>query len=369
MILKQSGQKTALNLFDVADSSQKETTLSKILAYLMSNELVAFEGVLNALHIDLAGSTVATAWDTSKISIEKTYTATELNNEGRGGRTDIEIEFNDGKQDFHIIIECKTKSGKATIEQYQLYKPIFEGKRHAKCVFAYLSHQSGINLLGDCDEITVVDLTWRDLINFLFQQANEPNNPRSELNDFLEYYERSYGTTRQKEILVQDLGNGTEIRRLQDCVYRRDKVNGSPLYFAPYITNKGARNGPYPAGLCQISKILGIITTQHDKMVWTNIEASCNNFLSNLQEYRRQPLMEKWKRAIELGEHGNATGQLTYYFLDEPTVISPALRKDNIQGEGRGQGWIAAMIPKNRTITFADLLEQINKQKSKETEL
>ena len=369
MILKQSGQKTALNLFDVADSSRKETTLSKILAYLMSNELVAFEGVVNALQIDLAGSAIATAWDTSKISIERTYAATEMNNEGKGGRTDIEIEFNDGEQNYHIIIECKTESGKATIEQYQLYKPIFEGKQNTKCIFAYLSHQSGINLLGDRDEITVIDLTWRDLINFLMQKSNEPNNPRSELTDFLEYYERSYGTTRQKEILVQDLGNSREIRRLSNCVYRRDKVNGSPLYFAPYITNKGARNGPYPEGLCQISKILGIITTQHDKMVWANIEASCNNFSSIIKDVRRQPLMEKWKRAIELEEHGNAEEQLTYYFLDEPIVIAPALRKDRIHGERRGTGWIAAMIPKNRTITFADLLEQINKQKSREPEL
>lgn len=362
-ILKQSDQKTALNLFDVADSSRKETSLSKILAYLMSTELAAFEGMLNTLEITIERTTHEKAWRSSKISIENSYTADELGSGRKGGRTDIEIIFSDGDKKYDIIIECKTKAGKATIDQYQLYKPVFDQRQSTDRMFVYLSHQSGINLLSD-DKIKVIDVTWRDLINSLSAQLDEFDQPRSELTDFLEYYERSYGMTQQKEILVQDLGDETEIKRFQNCVYRRDKVNRSPLYFAPYITRKGAQHSIYPEGMSQISKILGIITSSRESMVWENIKASCENFVSKLSKKNGDDLLKKWEDAVELRSHADVPEQVTYYFLDEPTTINPSLLKDNNRGEGQGKGWIAAMIPKNRMITFASLLEQMNKQRS-----
>ena len=363
MILKHEGQSSPLNLFDVADSARKETSISKILAYLISRELSAFAGTLEAFQISLSRSTLIQAWESSKISIENPYSRTALGNAEKGGRTDIEIKFNDGVQKYYVIIECKVKSGKATIDQYLQYKPLFEREHNTTCIFVYMTHQSGINIIEAEENITVIDLTWRDLINSLSKHAHTPDQARTELDDFLEYYERSYGTTEQKEILVQDLGDPTEIERFQNCVYRRDKVRGAPLYFAPYITKKGAKNSSIPEGLSQISKILGIITIDSGKMEWVNIEASCAKFVSHFSEEKGKNLLKKWGKAIKLGEDKIVPEQLTHYFLDEPTTISPPLQKDSSKGEGRGQGWIAAMIPKNRTITFSTLLEQMNKQR------
>ena len=58
---------------------------------------------------------------------------------------------------------------------------------------------------------------------------------------------------KQKEILVQDVGNEEDDRFTNFYVYRRDKISGTPLYFAPYFT----KSSNQPEGISHLSKVLG----------------------------------------------------------------------------------------------------------------
>ena len=215
--------------------------------------------------------------------------------------------------------------------------------------FVFLTHQSGINLLEKNTDIKVIDLNWRKLISdFSSIEVFPSTESEAELNDFLNYYERRYGMSNQKEILVQDLSEPDQIEKYKYGLYRRDKVKGSPLYFAPYFTNK--TDDP---GLGSISKILGIITTQN--IEWQNVKPTCERFLENAsyKKDEKKRHLERWKRAVNSKDDTlKKDTEATYYFLDGMTPIQPRLKKG---------GKLVSQIPKNYTITFAELLIEYNK--------
>ncbi len=347
-------KKSYLNLFDILDSTRKETNLSKVLAYLAGVDPKVIRALCKLLDIKLEQK--SSSWFKSlDIKIEKSYKAAELNDSDKGGRTDIEIEFTDKETRYFLIIECKVGSGKATREQFELYKPIYDKKEDDKYkkFFVFLSHQSGINLHGGDNNLNIIDITWRELINEL---ADQNPNAGEELDEFLKYYERSYGMANQKEILIQDVGLDSEIRRYQNGVYRRGKVNGSPLYFAPYFTRGNLAN--LDEGIPSLSKILGIITIKNIK--WELVQDTCEKLIENSfsnEEFplKKKELLPKWQAALEI-ENDIQGEDATYYFLDSPVKLQANLLKDKSGKKGRGKGWIAAMIPKNRCVTFADFL-------------
>lgn len=348
MKIKEKDQKNSLhNLFDIADSTKKETNLSKIIAYLVSKHSTVFEKFLEAIDIKLE-SNRDDCLKTAVIEIEKSFEK-EKSGQYKRGRTDIEIEFTDNNKKYYIIVECKVSSNKATSEQYINYQHLLMKKNAHQKYFVFLTHQSGINLLEKNTDIKVIDLNWRKLISdFSSIEVFSSTETEAELNDFLNYYERRYGMSNQKEILVQDLSETDQIVKYKYGLYRRDKVKGSPLYFAPYFTNK--TDDP---GLGSISKILGIITTQN--IEWQNVKPTCERFLENAsyKKDEKKRHLERWEKAVNSKDDTlKKDTEATYYFLDDMTPIQPRLKKG---------GKLLSQIPKNYTITFAELLIEYNK--------
>jgi len=348
MKIKEKDQKNSLhNLFDIADSTKKETNLSKIIAYLVSKHSTVFEKFLEAIDIKLE-SNPEDCLKAAVIEIEKSFKK-EKSGQYKRGRTDIEIEFTDNNKKYYIIVECKVSSNKATSEQYINYQHLLLKKNAHQKYFVFLTHQSGINLLEKNTDIKVIDLNWRKLISdFSSIEVFPSTESEAELNDFLNYYERRYGMSNQKEILVQDLSEPNQIEKYKYGLYRRDKVKGSPLYFAPYFTNK--TDDP---GLGSISKILGIITTQN--IEWQNVKPTCERFLENAsyKKDEKKRHLERWEKAVNSKDETLKKDiEATYYFLDDMTPIQPRLKKG---------GKLLSQIPKNYTITFAELLIEYNK--------
>lgn len=348
-IKKEAHRSSFLNLFDILDSRKKETNLSKVLAYIISKDAEAFKALLDLLGIKISQN--------AKTCLTSAHIGIETPTKNKKGRTDIEISFTDAGQRYFIIIECKVSSGKATRNQYKLYKGEYNecGSKDKK-FFVFLSHQNGINLIGDSD-IKVIDLNWRELINRLAR--SKPKNG-SDLDEFLKYYERRYGMANQREILVQDISNSSDIKRYENYVYCRSKVHGAPLYFAPYRTRKGRATGK--EGINTISKILGIITASD--VNWEMVEETCRSIAHNAypkeeSKKHREKLLEKWETAVNTLRSNSP--DRTYYFLDEPIQLTAALRKDGTSKKGMSKNWIAGMVPPNRCVTFSEFLKRYGK--------
>lgn len=338
MKIKDNKQKaTFLDMFDVMDSTRKETNLSKILSYIISKNPYAFKKMVNTIigqNKILKGKRADLLLKNSSIIIEKSYTNEQLAIKKGSGRTDIEIKiYNKNELQFFIIIECKVHKNKATNTQFEKYKNIFKLKENSNVnfkYFVYLSNQSGINLIGDND-VKQVDLNWRELINSLSEIKDTSHNFQADLNKFLNYYERSYGMSNQKEILIQDVGLSTEIDRYFNNIYRRKKVNGSPLYFAPYFTRNSKQQ---TEGITHISKILGIITT--NDISWEKVKDNCEKFIELYDKNCKHKieLLRKW----EDGLNGDAEflsnpelqkkSYLNYLILNK--INSKIIKKANI---------------------------------------
>ena len=150
--------------------------------------------------------------------------------------------------------------------------------------------------------------------------------------------------------LIQDLGNKNEIKRFRKYqVYRRDVVFGSPLYFAPYFTKRA--NQKEGEGICFLSKILGILSLKPK-----NIE----NFRDDLMKFSNHSkgLTEKWIDGVKT-IYADTEKVFSFFFLDEPLKLSHPLKKDKTRKKGRGKDWIAAMIPKNRCVSFLEFARRI----------
>ena len=99
IILQHAGHESPFNLFDVADSARKETTLSKIFGIFDQSRACGIRKNVRSFPNPSVTISLKKAWDSSKMSIENAYSSTELGKAEKGGHTDIEIEFNDGIQD------------------------------------------------------------------------------------------------------------------------------------------------------------------------------------------------------------------------------------------------------------------------------
>ncbi len=127
-------------------------------------------------------------------------------------------------------------------------------------------------------------------------------------------------------------------------LYRRDMTFGTPLYFAPYFTR-----GKFKIeGIAYISKILGILTMEPNEN--TSLESDLNYFTKD------KKLIGKWKEGIQFAP---IQEKLTFYFLDNPFEFNKPLLKDKGKHKGVGKGWISSKIPKNRTVSFIDLIKHI----------
>jgi len=383
MEIKNYNQKnTYYNLFDVMDSTGKETNLAKFLAYMMSKHPCVLKRVIQLIintvnfkdkvicESKIKGKNAKKILERSDIGIEHCYSKEDLNSED-SGRTDIEIKIYDdtkSKIDIFFVLECKVHSNKATIEQFEKYKNIFKLKDNEADFqfFVYLSDQNGINLFDN--DIIIIDLNWRDIINSLYVFQD----PDDEIMQFINYFERSYGMSNQKEILIQDLGVEKEIERYNNYVYRRDKVNGSPLYFAPYFTRK---KNKAIEGIYSISKILGIITTNDIK--WEKVTNSCKQFLEmvrykddegiKLFDQYYDEILKKWEKGVKDVENFMADKEMQ---REEVLKIlrekDDELTKRNIQKENGKESKYAKSI-KNLKKEIDDLKEvQATSEKIKE---
>ena len=155
----------------------------------------------------------------------------------------------------------------------------------------------------------------------------------------------------QKEILIQDVSAKDEVNRYKNRVYRRGKVSGSPLYFAPYFTNKNEVDDS--RGINGIRKILGIITTKN--INWEKVHPTCKKFLDqikNMKDDDKKEHLKDWKKALENDNIGEK--ETTYFFLGDEVEIQPSLKK-------RPREFLMPQITRNYTLSFAELLSEHNK--------
>ncbi|MFQ5754309.1 MAG: hypothetical protein ACE5HI_20175 [bacterium] len=175
------------------------------------------------------------------------------------------------------------------------------------------------------------------------------------VQNFSKFAMKGFKMREQKEILVQDLGDTNEIKRFREFqVYRRDVISGSPLYFSPYFTRSA--NQSEGEGLSYLSKILGILTVSPKDVL---------NFKDDLSKFAGDPsLVEKWITGVNLDKEKENDKTFTYFFLAEPLRLNVPLIKDGTNKKGRGKNWIAAMIPKNRCVTFEEFTRRLMEEKN-----
>lgn len=322
-IKRQNYKGTTLNRFDLLGND--ETGLSKAFAYLLAAEPSIFYQFLRELGIR--------AQNTESNFKEVTI---DIERKRQEGRTDIEIH-SPGK--FHIIVECKVGSNRIKDQRSQ-YLPCFENE--PKRVLCFITQERDCNREVSSG-IDIHYKGWLDIIGLV-----EPKDfNRSEIvSEFASYATRGFKMRDQKEVLIQDLSKPDEIKRYKEnFIYRRDITFGSPLYFAPYFT----RAANETEGITYLSKVLGVLTVHPQDIA--SFEDELLVYADNDKE-----LVQKWIAGIE---PGNSKESKTYYFLAAPVRLSKPLLKDGGREIGRGRGWIAAMIPKNRCVTFEEFTRRM----------
>jgi hypothetical protein len=154
-------------------------------------------------------------------------------------------------------------------------------------------------------------LSWLEIFQKL--QAIKDTTPLS--HQFLLFFERNYFKMQQKEILVQDISDLNEMKLLEDSlIYKRDKVVGIPLYFAPYFT-QGSGIEP---GISRLYRVLAVFYAKTDEENWliqTYDYLGKNVELKNVKEDN----LNKWKAGLKTIE-SSGTG-FNFYFLDEPVTL------------------------------------------------
>ncbi len=346
MLIKNSDSKLkCISHFDLLGT--KETALCKALAYTISKDTDVFLDILSTLFNIRRDNK---NFISSSIQIEKAY---------KSGRTDIEIKFNKDDKTYHIIFECKVKRNTVGAIQNGKYVGCFDKNTHKK-ILCFLTQDVPSNRIIPEAKDNNIDIKYYNWSNIL--SIMESIQKKSEtVQDFINYFNKGYKMKTFKEILVQDLGDNNEINRLaKNFIYRRDSITGTPLYFAPYFTKKQSTE---TEGLNRIYDIVGVITgTAAD--ILANIE-QINGFaeMHSEEKEEQKKRIEIWKSGIEIDSKDEK--EHTYYFLGTPQSLGKSLLKDGGTEKGRGKNWIAAMIPKNRCITFKDLLAQMNKPEQK----
>lgn len=326
MILKRvETHKTSYNLLDLLGTD--ENALSKAFAFLLATDKDCYFQFLQ--HLDIRVKNTEINYKQSTITIQK---------KRKEGITDIEITQSDK---YHIIVECKIRKGKVDKQRTQ-YLPSFNKNAQHK-LLCILTQERDTNKQIE-DDVTIRNTSWLEIIelynnkHFLHKQI---------ASDFLKFATKNYKMRELKEILIQGLGDQTEIKRFNDYrVYRRDQTFGTPIYFAPYF-NRGSGQ---IEGITKLSKILGILTFK---------PGDVENYRSDLESFSKDKnIVDTWMKGIKLGKDNKNT-VYTYYFLDEPLTFTKPLKKDGGIKKGRGKNWIAANIPRNRCVSFTDFIKHI----------
>ncbi len=326
MILKRAEtEKTSYNLLDLLGAD--ENALSKAFAFLIATDKDCYFQFLQ--HLDIRVKNTESNFKQATVIIQK---------KRKEGVTDIEITQ---AYKFNVIVECKIGKGKVDKQRTQ-YLPSFDKNTQHK-ILCILTQERDTNKQIEND-VTIRNTSWLEIIelynnrHFLHKQL---------VSDFLKFATKNYKMRELKEILIQGLGDKTEIQRFnQFKVYRRDKTFGTPIYFAPYF-NRGSGQ---IEGITKLSKILGILTFK---------PVDIENFRSDLESFSEdKKTVDTWMNGINLGKDNKNT-VYTYYFLDEPLTFNNPLKKDGGIEKGRGKNWIAANIPRNRCVSFTDFIKHI----------
>lgn len=322
-IKHRSYNSTTLNRFDLLGSD--ETGLSKAFAYLLSVEPIILFKFIRSLGVKSKN----TKANFKELSID-------IERKRQEGRTDIEIYQ---PEKFHIIIECKVKTNRIKNQRNQ-YLPSFENTPQKILCFITQERDNTRELSKD---VNVYYKGWFDIIDVIEQEDFDSSEI---IKEFVSYITKGFKMRNQKEVLIQDLSKPDEISLFRDNhIYRRDVTFGSPLYFAPYFT----RAAQGIEGISHLSKVLGVLSIKPQDI---------KTFVDELHVYADNDefLVKKWLLGIEEIESDQP---VTYYFLAPPVLLNKPLLKDGGKEVGRGKGWIAAMIPKNRCVTFEEFTKRI----------
>ncbi|WP_299885876.1 PD-(D/E)XK nuclease family protein [uncultured Lacinutrix sp.] len=326
MIIKETGQNhSILNRFSLL--GKNEVALSKGFAFVLGSEREAMFSFLKHLGIKLKN----TENNFSKIKVE-------IERKRDRNRTDIEISY---PNRFHIIIECKVRKGKVTEQRTQYIRDFNpECPQNILCFIT----QERDSTKQKVENVEVTYLGWLEIIDLY---TSRKHLAILLIKEFSQFALRTYNMNEQKEILIQDVSDPTEMDRYKNYkVYRRFETFGIPLYFAPHFTRKAKQEEG--EGISYLSKVLGTLTMKPHEITNTSTELS--------KFSKDQELIKLWIRGVKLDKDNKV---YTYYFMDEPVKLNKPLRKDPGIKKGRGKNWIAASVPPNRCVSFKEFTRRI----------
>lgn len=310
-----------------------ETALSKAFAYVLAKNRQALFTFLHQIGIQVRDT-------------ENNYRGTkvEIEHVREEGRTDIEIL---NRTSYHVIVECKV-GGNRVYEQRTQYLKCFQEVPHR--VMCFITQECDTNKEKHCG-ITTHHLSWLDILD-TFERARLQTEAIA--RQFMLYAIRTHKMKAQKEILVQDLSNPTELRRWKNHgVYRRNVTFGTPLYFAPYFTQDV--DASMGRAMQYISPVLGVLTLRPREV---------DEYATDIQSFADdKERVEKWITGVTLGDAEHQKTEYTFYFLGDSVELPRPLLKDGTTKKGRGKNWIAGMIPPNRCVTFAEVVRRLRENR------
>jgi len=344
ILKKENYSKTHKNTFDLL--GYDENALSKVFAYLLSNDRHFYYNFLKRIGLNVRNSLFN--YKTVRVEIQKRRDE---------GVTDIEISGRkENNTKYHIVIECKIKKNKVKKQRDQ-YLSIFNNSENSTNILVFITADlETFKLdLSVIENIKIHKLVWLDVFSEIYNNQLKKDKL---ILDVKKYIEGGYNMNNYiKEILVQDLGNSIEIRRfLEFNIYRRPESAGNPLYFAPYFTR-----GNYKfEGIKFVSKVLGVLTIPINSNI--NITDDLNIFVkySELNPDQQKNLIEKWILGVKLEinrDKDSGFKEQTYYFLDNPITLPGICKKKEMN---KSKGWIGGAIPKNRIVSFKALIENLD---------
>ena len=336
-VIKQSGvTKAQGNFFYLF--GKKEPGLTKAFAFVLGENKDLLFAFLKSIGVDVRKS--ESAFRAIEIKIEHVH--------GEDGRTDIEIKQ---KGVFHVIVEAKVGNNRITGQLTQYLDDFDDVPQKVMCFITQINEHR----IPSTDGIHFKSISWV-FVDRLIDERDFLKDPL--IQNFQLYLRRNFITMKaQKEILVQDLSNKQEIEEYRNFnIYRRDVVFGSPLYFSPYFSRSS--NQPEGEGMSYISRVLGIISCKASEI--DSFGEELESFCSEKTVKEKNALLNKWKDGLKKYSEDS---EYTFFFLDDPIRLPGKALKDSSSRnqEGRGKGWIASMIPKNRCVTFAHLLIHLQK--------
>lgn len=372
-VIKEKGTiKTQLNFFYLF--GDQETGLTKAFAYTLAENRVFLFSFLRNMGIGIKDN---------ESNFKKIEIVTEKVR-GEHGRTDIEIRL---KGQFHLVIEAKVGTNKV-IDQQKQYLPVLSKLEEPIKIMCFIS-QINEHRISENSDIKIKNINWFYIDNLIDSVLSNTINPIDPiLIKFQQYLRRFFTMTRQKEILIQDLGIESEIEKYKKYnLYRRPIAFGTPLYFCPYFT----RGSFEDEGAYCISRVLGIISINikdiDSQSITEELESFCKGFKDEIlnieakikkidKGYNKEKLEEekekltqkieslitKWKNGIKeyTEEEKNLIDEekdkdYTFYFLDDAVQMGGKAMKDNYNAKN----WISRNIPPNRCISFTDLLTHL----------